>query len=339
MTTNTSSAVMADYTDAIDSLPTEAFLGSLLYFSISAADVNLANARAELSAANLSTTGLRKNLRPIDAYRKAAKRIEKKLKEVDGIRSEFMVRPVGEDAAQSYAHVVLERAQVSGGKKRRLLYHKVAELHFTRGRKVGDDYLDHGVEVRRTTASLPPGSELRTDEDQWLTEQLVTFEDNYTHLLNYMDSHAVRTFVREYVYSLSGICVKESGGLYFVKQEHADEIERLANWVRSIGSEFHDLPLLNLGKQKDMILEAFEEESIKEAERMMAEIAKILGDPNRKIEEKTWDAYAEEAARLSQKVNEYATMLGSRADRAVTTLGVAGQQLTTLASRIKVKSQ
>lgn len=337
MTTNTSSAVMADYTDAIAALPDEAFLGSLLYFSISAADVHLGNARRDLTAAGLATDGLRKNLRPIDAYKKASKRIDKKLKEVDGVRSEFMVRSVGEDANQAYAHIVLERAQFgAGGKKRRLLYHKVGEIRFTRGKKQADgSYVDHGVEVLRTTSNMPPGQELRADEDQWLTEQLLTFEDHYDHLLNYLDSHAVRTFVREYIYSLSGICVKESGGLYFVKQDHADEIERLATWVRSIGSEFNDLPLLNLGKQKAMIMEAFEDETVKETERLMAEVGKILAEPGRKIEEKTWEGYADTAARLSAKVDEYAAMLGDRADRAVITLELAGQQLESLGTRVK----
>ena len=61
------------YTEEIAKLPTGAFLGSLLFFSISMADVNLENARRDLEAAGLSTATLRKNLRPVDAFRKAAK--------------------------------------------------------------------------------------------------------------------------------------------------------------------------------------------------------------------------------------------------------------------------
>ena len=329
----TNQAAIGNYTDAIANLPQEAFLGSLLYFSISQADVNLANARRDLSAAGLSTDTLRKNLRPVDAFRKATKEFEKKFPTIDGVKSELMVRSVGEDGEQSYRHLILERAVVQQGKKRRVFYEKVGEVTFTRGFKKDGEYFGHSVEVRRTTNHL--GDPLRLDEDQWLTERLVTFEDRYNHLLNYMDSHAVRTFVREYIYDLSGTCVKESGGLYFVKQDHADEIAKLSKWVKSIGSEFHTLPLLNLTDQREMILEAFEEETIREVERLMTEVAKILKEPDRQIEEKTFDSYAMRAAELAQKVGEYNSMLGSRADRAAAEISTYSQQVMSLAGRIR----
>jgi hypothetical protein len=329
----TSTAAVDNYTSAIQNLPQEAFLGSLLFFSISNADVNLANARRDLTALGLSTETLRKNLRPFDAFRKSSKRFEKKFKEHNGIRSEIMVRPVGEDGEQAFRHLVLERADVQAGKKRRVFYEKVGEITFTRGYKKDGEYHEHGVECRRTTAHL--GDALTADEDQWLTEQLATFQDNYDHLLHYMDSHAVRTFVREYIYALSGTCVKESGGLYFIKQDHADEVEKLAEWVRSVGSEFHTLPLLNLAEQKDMILEAFEEETIQEVERLMGEVGKILSDPDRKIEEKTFDAYADKAAALAAKVQEYNSMLGARAERAAYEINIYGQQVLSMAGRIR----
>lgn len=329
----TDTTVMANYTDAIANLPEEAFLGSLLYFSISNADVNLRNAHRDLAAANLSTDTLRKNLRPVDAFRKATKRFEKKFKPINGVRSELMVRPVGEDGEQAYRHLILERASYQAGKKRRVFYEKVGEIIFTRGVKEDGEYQFHGVECRRTTNHL--GEALTQEEDQWLTEQLATFEDHYDHLLHYMDSHAVRTFVREYIYNLSGTCVKESGGLYFVKQSHVDEIQRLAEWVRSVGSEFHSLPLLNLAEQKSMILEAFEEETIKEVERLMGEVGKILSDPDRKIEEKTFDAYADKASALTAKVQEYNTMLGSRAENAILEIQLFGQQVMSLSTRIR----
>lgn len=326
-------AAIVDYTSAISNLPEEAFLGSLLYFSISQADVNLANAKRDLTAAGLSTDTLRKNLRPFDAFRKSSKRFEKKFPTRDGVRSELMVRPVGEDGEQAFRHLVLERAVVQQGKKRRVFYEKVGEITFTRGIKKDGEYHDHGVECRRTTAHL--GEALTAEEDQWLTEQLATFQDNYDHLLHYMDSHAVRTFVREYIYTLSGTCVKESGGLYFIKQDKADEIEKLAQWIRSVGSEFHTLPLLNLAEQKEMILEAFEEETIQEVERLMGEVGKILSDQDRKIEEKTFDAYADRAAVLAAKVDEYNQMLGARADRAAYEISIYGQQVMSLSARIR----
>lgn len=330
-------AAMSNYVDAIANLPEDAFLGSLIFFSISKADVNLEDARQNLSNAGLKTDTLRKNLRPVDAFRKATNDFKKKFPEIAGVRSELMVRPVGEDGEQAYRHLVLERADVSGGRKRRLYYDKVAELTFNRGSKDRKSglYSGHGVEARRTDSQLPDDKPLTSEEDEWVTNMLVSYQDRYDHLLNYMDSHAVRTFVREYIYDLDGICVKESGGLYFVAQKHNDELRKLGAWVDSVGSEFRIVPLLNIGEQKAMIMEAFEDDTVLEVERLMAEIAKILQDPAREIEEKTYDAYAMRAVELASKLKEYNTMLDDRADRASGSIDIYSQQIMALTSRIK----
>jgi hypothetical protein len=324
---------MNNYTQAITDLPKEAFLGSLLWFSISNADVNLDQARADLAAANLRTGTLRKNLRPVDAFKKAAREFAHKFKVVDGVRSELMVRPVGEDGEHSHRHLILERAVVQAGKKRRVFYEKVGEIVFTRGFKKDGEYHGFGVEVRRTTMNI--SSPLTTEEDEWLTKHLDEFEDRFNHLRENMDSHAVRSFVREYVDSLYGTCVKESGGLYFVQQAHADEVERLGKWVKGIGSEFHSLPLLNLQDQREMILTAFEDETVAEVERLMGEVANILADPDRTIEAKTFDAYGLKAAELKKRITEYNNMLGARADRATIEVNVYAQQMMSLSSRIR----
>lgn len=321
------------YTEAIENLPGEAFLGSLLYFSISAADVNLEQARTRLQNAGMDTGTLRKILRPVDAFKKSTREFAHKFAPTGGMRSELMVRPVGEDGEQAHRHLILERAVIQQGKKRRVFYEKVGEIVFTRGEKKRGEYSGYGVESRRTTDHLT--QQLTEVEEEWLQKHLDTFQDRFDHLLHYMDSHAVRTFVREYIYNLQGTCVKESGGLYFVAQEHADEIAKLGEWVRSIGSEFHHLPLLNLADQRDMILQAFEEESVAEVQRLMGEVAKILEDPTRKIESKTFDAYGLAAADLTAKIKEYESMLGARASRASMEVSIYSQQVMQLVGRIR----
>ena len=344
-TTVDRTAAFSKYTSAIDQLPEGAFLGSLLYFSISNADVHLVNAHRDLKNAGLSTDHMRDQLRPRDAFAKAARRIEKKFKPKDGIRAELLVRQVGDvNGEELFRFLILERSTVEAGVKKKINFDRVGELKFTKGRRENGEYVGHGVEVLRTTERTDPitGETVSTlkmplteEQDQWISEQLITFADHYDHLLNYLDSHAVRTFVREYIYSLSGICVKESGGLYFVKQEHAEEIAKLGQWVRSIGSEFHALPLLNLEDQRDMIMQAFEEEVSREVDSLMAEISKILQDSTRKIEEKTFDAYGLRAAELTQKMREYTMMLDGRAEHAAEKVSIYRQQILQLAGRIK----
>lgn len=336
MTTITRTATkksMANYTDAIENLPDEAFLGSLLWFSISQADVNLLTARSELATLGLSTDTMRKVLRPVDAFKKSTRELARKFAVVDGVRSELLVRPVGEDGEQAHRHLILERAVMQQGKRRRVFYEKVGEIVFTRGVKKDGEYSGYSTESRRTTDNL--SDPLTQEEDNWLTAGLDAFDARFEHLLHYMDSHAVRSFVRDYIDVLSGTCVKESGGLYFVRQQHADELAKLGEWVRSIGSEFHALPLLNLADQRQMILEAFEDETIKEVERLMGEVGKILSDPSRSVEAKTFDAYGMRAAELTAKVGEYNGMLGARADRAAIEIKLYSSQVLQLAGRIR----
>lgn len=322
-----------NYTQAINDLPDEAFLGQLLWFSVSQADVNLKEARDHLTTLGLDTGNMRQILRPVDAFKKATREFAHKFKPVAGLRSEVMVRPVGEDGAQAYRHLILERAVVEGGRKRRVFYEKVGEVIFNRGTKKDGEYTDYSVESVRTTQNL--GQPLTDAEDTWLTEHLANFQDRFDHLLHYMDSHAVRSFVRDYIGGLSGTCVKESGGLYFVRQEHAEVIGKLGEWVRGLGSQFHNLPLLNLAEQRSMIMSAFEDETVKEVERLMGEVATILSDPSRSVEAKTYDSYGVKAAELSAKVKEYNDMLGSRAERAATEINLYATQVLQLASRIK----
>jgi hypothetical protein len=325
---------LSNYEDAIRNLPNEAFLGSLLWFSISQADVNLDLARAELEKAGLQTGTLRKILRPVDAFKKASRDIGKKFKPNAGIRAEILVRAVGDDGGdQAHRHLILERAVVSGGKARRISYDKVGQVVFNRGVKKDGEYFDYSVESRRTTANM--AMPLTDEEEKWLESSLDSFGDRFDHLLHYMDSHAVRSFVRDYIDTLSGTCVKESGGLYFIKQQHSAEVAALGHWVRSIGSEFHSLPLLNLADQRQMIMEAFEDETVKEVERLMLEVQKILADPERQIEEKTFDSYGIRAAELSAKVQEYSDMLGDRAGRASVEISIYSQQVLALSSRIR----
>lgn len=323
---------LSGYTDEIEKLPDEAFLGSLLFFTISAADVELNKARQDITALGLSTATLRKNLRPIDAFNKAAREFAHKFTPEDGVRSEIMVRPVGQDGEQAHRHIVLERTVVQSGTRRRLSYDKIGELVFARGTKKAGEYSGYRVYSRQTTESLEVP--ISADVLGWLEARIDTFESRFEHLLHYMDSHAVRTFVREYVYMLQGVCVRESGGLYFVNQRNVAELTKLQAWVRSIFSEFHLLPLLNLRDQREMIMQAFEEETIAEVERLMGEVGKILAD-GRSIEAKTFDAYGLRAAELRAKVNEYNSTLGARADRASIEIDLYARQVLTLAGRIR----
>lgn len=335
--TVTDTTTMRDYAQAIANLPEAAYLGSLVYFTISRADVELDKAKRDLGDVGLDTTLLKKELQPRHAFAKACRRFARKFKAADDVRSELLVRPAGDDDAQAYAQLILERVRMVKGEKRKIFFEKVGELTFTKGHRENGEVVGDGVDSRRTTGHLDR-KDLTEEENDWLTERLALFAYDYDHLLNYMDSHAVRTFVREYIYRLRGTCVKESGGLYFVKQDQMEEVRKLAVWVDAIGSEFRTVELLNVADKREMIAQALEEETIGEVNRMMVEVAGILQNPDRKIEESTYEGYMHKAVDLSSKIQEYDNMLGQRATRAELEIGIFQQQVLALAARIKSSS-
>lgn len=332
-TTRIQSGSIANYTTAIANLPPEAFLGSLLWFSISAADVELEAARQELTMAGISTAALPSTIRPTDAFAKVAREFGHKFDPEGGQRSELLVRSAGEDSERVYKHLFLERLQISqGGKDRRISFEKVGELVLTRGAKQAGAYTGFYVDAYLHPAM---GTMLEPRERTWLETKTAEAAARLDHLCRFLDSHAVRNFVRETIYELNGVGVKESGGLYFVAQTHNEPIEALGAWVRRNGSQFHTLPLLNLVEQREMIREALEDEALRETERLMAEVKTILADPSRKISSATFDDYGLRAAQLSAKLREYQGMLGARADRAMLEIGVFVQQIRALAPRIR----
>lgn len=317
-------------------VPDEAILGNLVWFSVNQADVPLEKARKDLEALGLSTATLRKRLRPIDAFKKATNSLAKGgILNDDGNESNFLVRQVGQDAETSHRHVVLERVHVKSGKRRRLSFDKVAEIVYTRGtwdkktNEVINDFLDVNV-------TLGAGLELTKREAEWLNNNINAVPERFEHWKTHLDTHAVRTFVREYLYALSGVCVRESGGVYFVRQSHAATIGSLAQWVKSIGSDLHALPLLDLVDQRQMLLKAFEEETIAEVERLSAELSKILSNPDRSITEDTFAQYRDKASELIAKADEYSSMLGMKLKRSGTELEMFKMQTLQLASRVKV---
>jgi len=329
--------VISNYSNPVGNLPDEAFLGALLWFTVPGdATVSLDQARTDLEGLGADLSALRAELRPIDAYQKAANELKRTFPAVDGVKSTFMVRPVGHDADSAFRHIILERAQTKKGAKRRLLYEKVAELIYHRGTKtggIGGVYQGESVEVVRTTNYL--GVPLTDTEDDWLTSHLDNFESRFRFLTANLDSHGIRTFVRDSIWNMRGVSVREAGGVYFVRREHIAPMRVIGEWVKSLGCDFHSLPLLDLVEQREMVLEAFQDASVKEADALMAEIARILEDKERKVSPATFDRYGEMASELAERIQEYQLMLGGKAERAKVQVQLFAQQVMTLSTRVR----
>jgi hypothetical protein len=335
----TMTAPIDAYGSAAATLPDEFFLGQIVSFTITEADVNLEQMREELATRNLRDDTLKKRLRRIDAFKKASNDIATKFTKHADHQDSLFVRQVGQDSQESHRHVVFERAIFRVGQKRRLEHETIWKLMYDRGvREREGGVRDDSIHVEK---QFVPGLNLAPEEQAWLDEAIgedgSKLKERFEHYSTHLDSHGVRTFVREYLHLLGAINIKGSGGggLYFVQQKHVAELRDLVEFVKSIESQMHLIPLLDIVDQREMLAEAFVQDTMDELRALSVEMGKILSNPNRTITEDTYDAYVAKAAALMTKAGEYESLLDKSLDTATMELHIFKQKTLTLSSRVR----
>lgn len=121
-----------------------------------------------------------------------------------------------------------------------------------------------------------------------------------------LNSYAVREWIRNAIIQMKATHVKPTGGIYFVSDSHESQLEELEKLVANLGtSSVHYLPLVDTGKQRDMLKAAFESESIGEIDELLAEISAICQDPTKKITEKAYEQMMDRFDHLGDKLDDY----------------------------------
>lgn len=327
------SSTISAYTSMAANLPDEVFLGQIVLFTIVEGDVNLTQLRDELVARNLRAELLKSKLRPIDAFKKASNEIAVKFEQTPSQRNSLLVRPVGQDRHESHRHVVYERAIYKSGQPRRVEHETIWKLMYDRGEQG-----TNGIFVEQ---QYIPGLPLEPGEQKWIDDVIgpngANLKARFEHYCTHLNSHGLRTFVRDYLTVLGAINVKGSGGggLYFVQQKHAAELRDLADLVLMFGSYMHTIPLLDIVDQRDMLAEAFVADTLDELRQLSADMSRILTNPTRTITEETYESYVGQAATLMAKASEYEQLLGRSLDTANFELELFKTKTLNLHTRIR----
>lgn len=327
------------YSDVAAGLPDEYFLGQIVVFTITEADVNLDTMRDELVKRSLRDDTLKKRLRHIDAFKKATNEIATKFTKHVDHQHAVLVRPVGQDSQESHRHIVFERAVFRAGQRRRVEHETIWRIMYDRGVRERDGSI--AQDTIHVEQQIVPGLVLAPEEKQWLEETIGAdgeqLRQRFEHYCSHLDSHGVRTFVRGYLDLLGAINVKGSGGggLYFVPQKHSAELADLADFIKSIGSHMHLIPLLDIVNQREMLAEAFVSDTLDELRALSMEMGKILENPSRTITEDTYDAYVTKAAGLMTKAGEYEDLLDRSLETANLELQMFKVKTLSLADRIR----
>lgn len=342
--TPTASPEINAYRETASHISSEHLLGRLVVFTISDKDVNLEQARDSLTTHGLQLNTIRERLRNVDAFKKAAKEVETKFRFDSGVQHALLVRNVGrDDTATARRHIVMERAVSEKGKRRHLVYGEIAELVYDRGLRQKDGTVkDDQITVIMRNFEKITGYSYSPEEQAWLDSHLgeegAKLVEKFEYYKDHMDHNAVRGVVRDYIIkNMRGISVKENGGgIYFVQEKHAGELENLAKFVRDMGSYMHTIPLINIMDQRNMLVDAYNSDLSDRVFSLNNFIKNITEDGNRKISQKTYDDIQEQVAELMAQAQEYSDLLGDKLDSANLSLRGCQSAALSLLTRVRI---
>lgn len=255
--------------------------------------------------------------RPSDVFKRACTASQRKKVPTaePGVFCNYNIIEVGKDVDNIWRHIVREKVDTEG---HMLSYEDVYELHFYR--------------PTITVKCKPMGN----GNDAIADDVADAVRNTFKHLDNLLTPMAVRMFLRKTLQGLHATTVRPSGGVYFIREDHAQRIAALEDAIGNLpgGSSFHSLPLIDDTKQRVMLKRAFEDESIGEVDSLLGEIAKIIKEKK----QITSDRFAEfkvEYDRLRTKVADYSDLLDEAMEATASRLEIMNDVLFDLMGHIK----
>ena len=259
------------------------YLGRLCWYTI---PDNVAPSRAEVEDA-FDELGLPKEWLPLpikgpDAFRRASAQLERKNIELDeNTHANLLVREVVCDKRGIERHLIWE---VRDAQERRLSYQKVAAVRYDR------DYESATAEAEIWAPAVAQ-------------EACDAFGGLYSFCQEHYDGGAVRKTVARMVYNLMAVAVRPSGAVYFVPEKRASELAKVGGFVKALGAEYFEVPVMDAADTKDMVLRNLKE-SVGQA---ISSLADTLKDP--KVSKGAISVCLSETKHLIEQVNEYKSLL------------------------------
>jgi hypothetical protein len=149
--------------------------------------------------------------------------------------------------------------------------------------------------------------------------------------MNFVPAIAIREGARKALEEkLRGVKVREGGGVYFVAADKLEPVEALDKLINTIpGASCHILPLVDDVRQRQMLKEAFENETVEETSELIGEIAELLAS-DKNIPAKTFISIQQRYLDKRSKLKEYSALLNDALDQSETILMACNAQLAAL---------
>ena len=341
-----------DYADRLAGLPQNLFVGSLLWFEMtedggsSKVRVTRETLESWFMELGINTRFLPEPINKVNAYRRASSNAIKGRK--------YQLSP--EESAE--LHVVEVKAdtnevvrqiqrRVRNSRTERVYEHTVGTIRFHKGprqnrggrrrsaERISMNVLDHIIELnlegKRTGRTAP-----MTDLDRrHVTDALNDFEVQFDDLaVNYNADH-VRKVLREILKHANAIQIRPA--VYFIHTNRQHVVDQLNALIPRFGSGcgFHQLPLLDTYDQREMLVNAFQEQVQAEVDALLGDIAKCNEEAKTAGRQPSSQAYQTLYGTFSdiqERAMEYTRLLNLTQEKAGAALELALENLVLMSS-------
>lgn len=274
------------------------FLGEIIYYSVPMRT----SAEYEPFVKALSDAGFDDLIprRPQDAdtFRRACTAAQRKRVPVIGRATyeNILIRDVRQAAGHVWKQIVIEEVD---GQNKRLSYEPKLELEY-------DPDIDGIVPMWLT----PEHETTRLAAQQIMND----FNDWKGQLTD----HNIRKLITDVLATCNATETRASGGVYFVMESRMGRVRDLGKVLDITGVsgrgkvDLVTIPLIDDAKQREHIRNAFEDESVGEAQRMISEIEELLSGPE--VSERKFIAMTKRMKELKDRANEYTQLLDDNLD-------------------------
>lgn len=312
---------LSGYQERVEALNDDIYLGRVVWYSLSEASrIN----HGEFCL-NVHNEGMNWDLPPVvqphDLFRRVTTDAQRRKVPLlsngipTGEHVNYNFREVGCDADHIWRQLVAEVLDRNG---HRLTYAVLHEVTFHRN---GGLITDQDI--------APDGTPLVLCEPVAdIVEQVrVKFNEQYDTLTPF----TIREYVRRVIRNCGATVLRD--GVYFIKG-HQPEIDALDNIVNVIpGGMFHSLPLIDDRKQRDMLRQAFEDESVVEIDKLINEVTEFLRE-GKKVTTKKFGDFLGRYNDVRVKVVDYSDLLDTAMVLTATRLEVVSDALGELAGKV-----
>lgn len=265
--------------------------------------------------------------RAVDAFKRAVAKIGKtgttSLGEGDEkVLFKFMTRDSGQDADAVYRDLVVERLG-----EHQLSYGPVVKFIFRRDSKDITHIVDEEV-----LGVIPP--EIQTE----IHIRIDAAYKQYNRERFVLGPIKIRDLIRHEIETRQlGLACKPGAGIYFVFDSHLDRVQGIAEALEHLASHgitFHQMPVADVASQREMIIKAFENDTVAEVDRLMADMSETLKGNRGRITQAVATRYARDFSRLNSRLSEYSDLLEQKFEEQGSRLAIMQSQVLKLVEAI-----